>query len=75
VGIVEGKIVIEPSNRCAEFIKGFETCKLNAYMPTPQDRPTIGWGTTGPDVHRGLTWTQAQLTSVSRKIWHGSAQA
>ncbi|MDB5705964.1 MAG: lysozyme [Sphingomonas bacterium] len=51
---------MEPSDRCAEFIKGFETCKLKAYMPTPQDRPTIGWGTTGSDIKMGLIWTQAQ---------------
>lgn len=49
-----------PSIRCADFIKGFETCRLTAYMPTPKDRPTIGWGSTGPDIQMGMTWTQAQ---------------
>lgn len=29
-----------------DFIKGFETLCLVAYMPTPDDVPTVGWGTT-----------------------------
>jgi len=49
-----------PSSKCIDFIKSFEQCRLTAYMPTPRDRPTIGWGTTGPDVRMGMTWTQAQ---------------
>ena len=49
-----------PSSKCIDFIKSFEQCRLTAYMPTPRDRPRIGWGTTGPDVRRGMTWTQAQ---------------
>lgn len=47
-----------PSQHIADFIKGYEQCRLKAYMPTPNDRPTIGWGTTGPDVRMGMTWTQ-----------------
>lgn len=41
------------------LIKGFEQCRLIAY----QDQHgvwTIGWGHTGPEVHEGLQWTQAQ---------------
>jgi len=49
-----------PSPACEALIKGFETCVLRAYMPTPNDRPTIGWGSTGPDIALGMTWTQAQ---------------
>lgn len=49
---------MNPSPRIIAFIKGFEKCRLKAYMPTPNDRPTIGWGTTGPDVKMGMTWTQ-----------------
>ncbi len=49
-----------PSPSVIAFIKGFEACRLEAYMPTPQDKPTIGWGTTGPDITLGLAWTQAQ---------------
>jgi len=47
-----------PSKACIDLIKSFETCRLTAYMPTAKDRPTIGWGTTGPDVRMGMTWTQ-----------------
>jgi lysozyme len=49
-----------PSSKCIDFIKSFEQCRLTAYMPTPRDRPTIGWGATGADVRMGMTWTQAQ---------------
>lgn len=49
-----------PSPKIIAFIQGFEKCRLTAYMPTPQDRPTIGWGTTGADVKMGLMWTQEQ---------------
>lgn len=49
-----------PSSICADFIKSFEQCRLKAYMPTADDVPTIGWGSTGPDIHLGMTWTQMQ---------------
>lgn len=49
-----------PSARCASFIKGYEKCRLTAYLPTKDDVPTIGWGSTGPDIKLGMTWTQAQ---------------
>lgn len=49
-----------PSAEIVEFIKSFEACRLTAYMPTPYDVPTIGWGSTGPDVKLGMKWTQAQ---------------
>ena len=46
-----------------DLIHSFESCKLNAY-PDPGSRDghpwTIGWGSTGPDIGRGLTWTQEQ---------------
>jgi lysozyme len=42
------------------LLKSFEKCRLTAYLPTPNDKPTIGWGHCGPEVHLGLTWTQAQ---------------
>ena len=42
------------------LIKSFEGCRLKAYLPTPNDVPTIGWGTTGPDIKLGLVWTQKQ---------------
>lgn len=49
-----------PSAKIEAFIKGYEKCRLKAYMPTPDDVPTIGWGSTGPDIRMGMTWTQAQ---------------
>lgn len=30
--------------RGSSLIKSYETLRLKAYMPTPKDRPTIGWG-------------------------------
>jgi lysozyme len=49
-----------PSDKCSNLIKSFEQCRLTAYLPTPKDHPTIGWGTTGPDVRMGMVWTQAR---------------
>ena len=49
-----------PSQRCIDFIKSFEGCRLSAYLPTPNDVWTIGFGSTGPDVRKGMTWTQEQ---------------
>ena len=46
--------------RAIALIKYYEKCRLRCYMPTPHDRPTIGWGTTGADVTLGLIWTQEQ---------------
>jgi GH24 family phage-related lysozyme (muramidase) len=50
------------SDKCLALIKQFEGCKLTAY-PDPGsggDPWTIGWGSTGPDIRKGLVWTQAQ---------------
>jgi len=47
------------SNYGNTLTKGCEQCRLVAY----QDAVgvwTIGWGHTGPEVHAGLVWTQAQ---------------
>lgn len=49
-----------PSAKIEAFIKGYEKCRLKAYMPAPDDVPTIGWGSTGPDVRMGMVWTQVQ---------------
>lgn len=51
-----------PSRACYETIKEFESCELEAY-PDPGsggDPWTIGWGSTGPGIRKGVTWTQAQ---------------
>lgn len=51
-----------PGPACIDLVKRFEGCVLHAY-PDPAsggDPWTIGWGHTGPEVHKGLVWTQAQ---------------
>ena len=48
-----------PSKRIEAFIQGYEKCRLKAYMPTPNDVPTIGWGRT-KGVVMGMTQTQAE---------------
>jgi lysozyme len=46
-----------------DLIHSFESCKLTAY-PDPGSRDghpwTIGWGSTGPGIAKGVVWTQAQ---------------
>lgn len=50
--------------RAIALLHEFEGCRLKAYMPTPQDKPTIGWGMTfypdGRPVKMGDTINQAQ---------------
>lgn len=45
----------------------FESCQLSAY-PDPGSKDgkpwTIGWGHTGPEVVKGLRWTQAQADAA-----------
>jgi lysozyme len=58
-----------PSSNCFALIQQFEGCAKKqpdgtmAAYPDPGsggDPWTIGWGTTGPDVKKGVVWTQAQ---------------
>lgn len=45
-----------------QLIKRWEGCELEAY-PDPGsggDPWTIGWGSTGPGIRKGVRWTQAQ---------------
>lgn len=49
----------------SEIIRAHEGCRLTAY-PDKGGVWTIGWGHTGPDVHQGLSWTQAQADAVLR---------
>lgn len=44
----------------------FESCELTAYPdPGTGGAPwTIGWGHTGPEVKKGLTWTQEKADTV-----------
>lgn len=50
-----------------DLIKSFESCAkkrkdghFEAYLPTPDDVPTIGWGTTGKDIKMGMTMSQQE---------------
>jgi lysozyme len=42
------------------FVQGFERLRLVGYLPTPNDRPTAGWGHTGSDVQLGVTYPLSQ---------------
>lgn len=60
LAMADAPVPLKPSKRIEEFIKGFEQLRLKAYMPTPNDVPTIGWGSTGADIKMGMVWTEAQ---------------
>ena len=45
--------------RGKSLIQSYEQCRLEAYLPTPDDVPTIGWGST-EGVRMGDVWTQEQ---------------
>jgi GH24 family phage-related lysozyme (muramidase) len=55
---------MQPSPRALAFVQGFERLRLVGYLPTPDDKPTIGWGHTGPEVYVGLVWTRAQADAA-----------
>lgn len=50
---------LRTSQAGVELIQSFEKCKLIAYVDDVGVL-TIGWGHTGPEVKRGLRWTQQQ---------------
>jgi GH24 family phage-related lysozyme (muramidase) len=60
---------MKPGPECIKMVQQFEGCakkrpdgSMEAY-PDPAtggDPWTIGWGTTGPDVKKGVVWTQKQ---------------
>lgn len=55
------------SKNGADVAHYFESCKLAAY-PDPGSKDgkpwTIGWGHTGPEVVKGLVWTQEQADAA-----------
>ncbi len=60
---------MDPSANCIKLVQEFEGCArkqangtFSAYPDpgTGGDPWTIGWGTTGPDINKGLNWTQQQ---------------
>lgn len=59
-----------------DLIKSFEGCAkkrpdglFEAYPDAGRgwDLPTLGWGSTGPDIKRGTVWTQEQCDERFRK--------
>ena len=50
--------------RGISLIKSYEQCRLTAYLPTPNDKWTCGWGHVGPDVTEGTVWTQEHADRV-----------
>lgn len=50
--------------RGIRLIQAYEECRLKAYLPTPNDKWTIGWGHTGPDVTEGTVWTQEHADQI-----------
>lgn len=55
-------VALKPSRAALALIKQFEGCRLDAYPDpgTGGDPWTIGWGSTGPGIRKGVTWTQEQ---------------
>lgn len=51
---------------CRAIVREFEGCKLTAYPDpgTGGDPWTIGWGHTGPEVRKGVTWSQQQADAA-----------
>ncbi len=58
---------MKASMNCVQVMHHYESCSLKAY-PDPgssDGKPwTIGWGHTGPEVVKGLVWTQAQADAA-----------
>ena len=52
-----------------KLIKDSEGCKLSAYQ-CPAGVWTIGYGCTGTDIKKGLTWTQAQADAELNILAH-----
>lgn len=49
-----------------DLIQQFEGCKLTAYL-CPAGVWTIGWGSTGIGVSKGVTWTQSEADERYKK--------
>jgi len=55
--------VLTPSPAGVKLMHDFEGCRLQAYADPGSDdgHPwTIGWGSTGPGIAKGVVWTQQQ---------------
>ena len=62
-GIKAASGELRPSEKAIQLVHSFEHCRLDAY-PDPGSRDgnpwTIGWGSTGPGIARGVRWTREQ---------------
>jgi len=47
-----------------DLIKRFESLQVRAYLPTPNDVLTIGYGHTGPDVRKGMVITEERAEEL-----------
>jgi lysozyme len=58
--------ILTPSSACTTLIKLFEGVRAKAYPdPATGAEPwTIGVGHTGPEVRKGLVWTDAQIEAA-----------
>lgn len=57
---------MKTSNNGIQLIKSFEGLRLKAYLDVV-GIPTIGFGTTGPEIKLGLEWTEQQCVDRLKK--------
>lgn len=64
---IGGPVARRPSPAIRNYVRAVETLHklrgdgmVEAYLPTPDDVPTIGFGSTGPDIALGTVWTVAK---------------
>ena len=55
--------IASPLELAITLVKRFESCRLAAYQDSG-GKWTIGWGHTGPEVHKGLVWSQEQCDAA-----------
>jgi len=58
---------VKPSFSVLAALRAMEVLRTTAYLPTPKDRPTIGYGHTGPDVQMGMTITPEKAEELFRE--------
>lgn len=52
------------------MVAGYEKYVPNVYMPTPQDVPTIGYGTTvNPDTGKRIAFGDQKISEATAKRW------
>lgn len=62
--------IITASTLLIGMVAGYEKYVPNPYMPTPQDVPTIGYGTTvNPDTGKQIRMTDRRIDEATAKRW------